>query len=226
MKKWILFLSLLMGVLGNPAKAEHAEEQSGFKRPIAKAELKDCGARIGQATLRYPGLGLFAFNTYDLKIDFDADGMGVTLDWNLGTNGSLKLRAGDTPSVTQGKKTIPCKRFGSSCFTGAAKVEELLAKAKYRLKNATDAQKNVLSCVAEKVALFRKSEAALVAKEAAVEAKYWAEHPQPSSTDDEDDDDDSRGGVGVYVTPKGVTTGFKSGPFVIPFDGSGPTIGF
>lgn len=213
-----LYLSFLLLILTIPANADHGAGRSQAARPTVEAnEAKDCGARIGQATLRYPGFGFFAYNSYDLKLDFDSDGKGVALDWNFGIDGSLKVRADLEANTTRGKKSETCVASPYSCVNAAAKAEKVLAKAKYRLKNATEAQTEALNCASEKVKQFKnKAEAYL--------ASYKNRRRQANSISR--DDDDRGGGVGVYITPNGPTIGIQSGPFVFPLDGSGPTVGF
>jgi hypothetical protein len=165
--KVIAFVLLLCGICFSAA-AEH-EEPSRSERPVAEAEIGDCGARIGSTAIRYPGLGLFRHNTYDLRIAFSPN--GVTLTWNLGIDHRLTLERNTLTAVVDGYKFSHANSKGTSppipIWVRTAKG--VIAKAKYRLKTPTKEQEEALVCASEKIEAF---EAGIKEEQARKEAEY------------------------------------------------------
>jgi hypothetical protein len=162
MRNFILVLLILVTI---PAIAEHETEEGHSGRAAAvPPKPQDCGVEIGEATLHYPGRFLFARNTYDLKITFDTDGIGLSIDYNRGTDRSLAFRAneGGLISRAEGNESL-CSAQPVDCSERAYLMSRALDVAAARIKHPTDYERRVLECAQSKMARLNEKTKVVVA---------------------------------------------------------------
>jgi hypothetical protein len=221
--KQLVFIGILsLAFLSTDLQAEHDEENNGTaKRPESQAP-QDCGDQIGEARIRYGGLGLFAATTYDLKIKFERKGeeQCLTLEKNQGINTKLKLCQSDDSYILWNNSLMFEETRLWIISEGIEKARLYLDQAKYRLgKKASN--EPALKCAYARLDLLEmQDKAASEAWHRSLSKLYGGRGYERRTNYGEErksiPKSDRREGYGWYRTFDGAPTyGYRTGSWVI-----------